>query len=119
MSQSKPFALSKLAVWRAYKKVKANRGGAGVDGQSIEEFEKNLVGNLYKLWNRMASGSYVPTAVRRVDIPKATSGTRPLGIPTVAASHKWWSKTCWSRFWSHTFMLTPMATGRINPRTML
>lgn len=84
MSQSKPFALSKLAVWRAYKKVKANRGGAGVDGQSIEEFEKNLVGNLYKLWNRMASGSYVPAAVRRVDIPKATGGTRPLGIPTVA-----------------------------------
>jgi group II intron reverse transcriptase/maturase len=84
VSQSKPFALSKLAVWSAYKKVKANRGAAGVDGQSIEEFEQNLSGNLYKLWNRMSSGSYMPPAVRRVEIPKATGGTRPLGIPTVA-----------------------------------
>ncbi|MGJ0626036.1 group II intron reverse transcriptase/maturase [Xenorhabdus bovienii] len=84
MSQSKPFALSRQAVWRAYKKVKANKGSAGIDGQSIEKFEKNLAGNLYKLWNRMASGSYMPPAVRRVEIPKATGGTRPLGIPTVA-----------------------------------
>ena len=84
MNQSKPFTLSKLAVWTAYKKVKANRGAAGVDGQSIEEFEQNLSGNLYKLWNRMSSGSYMPPAVRRVEIPKATGGTRPLGIPTVA-----------------------------------
>ncbi len=84
MSQSKPFALSKRAVWTAYKKVKANRGAAGVDGQSIEGFEQNLTGNLYKLWNRMSSGSYMPPAVRRVEIPKATGGTRPLGIPTVA-----------------------------------
>lgn len=78
MSQSKPFALSKQAVWSAYKKVKANKGSAGIDGQLIEEFEKNLVGNLYKIWNRMASGSYIPPAVRRVDIPKATGETRPL-----------------------------------------
>ena len=84
MSQSKPFALPKLAVWEAFKKVRANRGAAGVDGQSIEEFEQNLSGNLYKLWNRLASGSYMPPAVRRVEIPKATGGTRPLGIPTVA-----------------------------------
>ena len=84
MSQSKPFAISKRAVWEAYQKVKANRGAAGVDGQSIEEFEKNLPGNLYKLWNRLASGSYMPPAVRRVEIPKASGGTRPLGIPTVA-----------------------------------
>ncbi|EDW6859266.1 group II intron reverse transcriptase/maturase [Salmonella enterica] len=82
MSQSKPFALSRQAVWSAYKKVKANKGRAGVDGQSIEDFDKNLVGNLYKLWNRMSSGSYMPPAVRRVEIPKATGGTRPLGIPT-------------------------------------
>ncbi|MGP2816462.1 MULTISPECIES: reverse transcriptase domain-containing protein [Serratia] len=80
MSQSKPFALSRQAVWSAYKKVKA----AGIDGQSIEEFDKNLVGNLYKIWNRIASGSYMPSAVRRVEIPKATGGARPLGIPTVA-----------------------------------
>ena len=84
MNQSKPFTLSKLAVWTAFKKVKANRGAAGVDGQSIEEFEQNLPGNLYKLWNRMSSGSYMPPAVRRVEIPKVTGGTRPLGIPTVA-----------------------------------
>lgn len=75
MSQSKPFALSRQAVWSAYKKVKANKGSAGIDGQSIEEFDKNLVGNLYKIWNRMASGSYMPPAVRRVEIPKATGGT--------------------------------------------
>ncbi|WP_339367090.1 group II intron reverse transcriptase/maturase [Photorhabdus sp. RW14-46] len=84
MNQSKPFALSKQSVWIAYKKVKANKGSAGIDGQSIEEFDKNLAGNLYKLWNRMASGSYMPPPVRRVEIPKATGGTRPLGIPTVA-----------------------------------
>ncbi|CBJ49604.1 group II intron reverse transcriptase/maturase [Ralstonia solanacearum] len=84
MNQPKPFAVSKRAVWEAYKKVKANRGAAGVDGQSIEEFEQDLSGNLYKLWNRLASGSYMPPAVRCVEIPKATGGTRPLGIPTVA-----------------------------------
>ncbi|WP_334468885.1 hypothetical protein [Arsenophonus sp. PmNCSU2021_1] len=84
MSQSKPFALSRQAVWCAYKKVKANKGSAGIDGQSIEEFDKNLLGNLYKIWNRMASGSYMPPVVRRVEIPKATGGTRPLGIPTVS-----------------------------------
>jgi group II intron reverse transcriptase/maturase len=64
--------------------VKANQGAAGVDGQSIEEFEARLAGNLYKLWNRLSSGSYLPPPVRRVDIPKANGGTRPLGIPTVA-----------------------------------
>jgi len=84
VSQSKPFTIAKRAVWEAYQKVKANRGAAGVDGQSIEEFEKDLPGNLYKLWNRLASGSYMPPAVRRVEIPKASGGTRPLGIPTVA-----------------------------------
>jgi len=71
-------------VWEAYKRVKANQGAAGVDGQSIAEFEANLSGNLYKLSNRLSSGSYFPPPVRRVDIPKANGGTRPLGIPTVA-----------------------------------
>ena len=84
MSQPKPFAISKRSVWEAYKRVKANRGAAGVDGQTITEFESDLSGNLYKLWNRLASGSYMPPAVRRVEIPKASGGTRPLGIPTVA-----------------------------------
>ena len=81
---AKPFGISKREVWEAYKKVKANRGAAGVDGQSIEEFERALEGNLYKLWNRLASGSYHPPPVRRVEIPKESGGTRPLGIPTVS-----------------------------------
>ena len=81
---AKPFSIAKREVWEAFKRVKANRGAAGVDGQSIAEFEANLAGNLYKLWNRMSSGSYFPPPVRRVEIPKANGGSRPLGIPTVA-----------------------------------
>ena len=84
MTGAKPFAIPKREVWEAFKRVKANQGAAGVDGQSIEEFEKRLSANLYKLWNRLSSGSYMPPPVRRVDIPKANGGTRPLGIPTVA-----------------------------------
>ena len=76
----KPFAISKRLGWEAWRRVKANRGAWGVDGESIEEFESDLRGNLYKLWNRMSSGSYLPPPVRRVDIPKANGGTRPLGI---------------------------------------
>lgn len=83
MDKAKPFSISKTIVWEAYKRVKANAGAAGVDRQSIEAFEKDLTGNLYKLWNRMASGSYFPPPVRRVDIPKSGGGTRSLGIPTV------------------------------------
>ena len=83
--QAKPFDIPKREVWEAFKKVKANQGVAGVDGQSILEFEANLADNLYKLWNRLSSGSYFPPPVRRVDIPKGTGGgTRMLGIPTVA-----------------------------------
>jgi RNA-directed DNA polymerase len=81
---TKPFDIPKREVWEAFKKVKANQGAAGVDGQSIAEFEADLTANLYKLWNRLSSGSYFPPPVRRVDIPKASGGTRPLGIPTVA-----------------------------------
>lgn len=84
MEQTKPFSISKHQVWEAWLKVKANQGAAGVDGQSIEEFEANLSDNLYKLWNRMASGSYFPSPVLRVEIPKDDGRTRPLGIPTVA-----------------------------------
>lgn len=83
MSKAKPFSISKREVYEAYKQVKANKGAAGVDRQSIAGFEKNLKDNLYKLWNRMSSGSYFPPPVRRVEIPKE-GGTRPLGIPTVA-----------------------------------
>ena len=84
VDKAKPFSIPKREVWEAFKRVKANQGAAGVDGQSIAEFEANLSGNLYKLWNRLCSGSYFPPPVRRVDIPKANGGTRPLGIPTVA-----------------------------------
>ena len=78
MDKAKPFSISKRQVWEAYKRVKANQGAAGVDGQSIAEFEEDLENNLYKLWNRMASGSYFPPPVRRVEIPKGEgSGTRP------------------------------------------
>ena len=84
MDEVKPFDIPKREVWEAFKKVKANQGAAGVDGQSIADFEADLSNNLYKLWNRLSSGSYFPPPVRRVDIPKADGGTRPLGIPTVA-----------------------------------
>lgn len=81
---AKPFPVTKQQVWEAWKRVKANQGGAGIDQQSIADFEANLADNLYKIWNRMASGSYHPQAVRRVNIPKPDGGVRPLGIPTVA-----------------------------------
>ena len=84
MTGAKPFDIPKREVWEAFKRVKANQGAAGVDEQSIEDFEARLAANLYKLWNRLSSGSYMPAPVRRVDIPKASGGTRPLGIPTVA-----------------------------------
>jgi RNA-directed DNA polymerase len=84
MPEAKPFVISKLVVWDAYQRVKANHGAAGVDGQSIEAFEADLKNNLFKIWNRMSSGSYFPPPVRVVEIPKASGGLRPLGIPTVA-----------------------------------
>ena len=84
MNKAKPFNISKRVVWEAYKRVKANKGVAGVDGESVAEFEKDLQNNLYKLWNRMSSGSYFPPPVRAVEIPKDDGGKRPLGIPTVA-----------------------------------
>jgi RNA-directed DNA polymerase len=84
-SPGKPFDISKWEVWEAYKKVKANKGAAGVDGCSVEDFEKDLKGNLYKIWNRMSSGSYFPPPVKAVEIPKPHGGgTRILGVPTVA-----------------------------------
>lgn len=81
---SKPFNIDKKLVYEAYKAVKANGGAAGVDGQTIEQFEDDLKGNLYKIWNRMSSGSYFPPPVRAVSIPKKAGGQRTLGVPTVA-----------------------------------
>jgi group II intron reverse transcriptase/maturase len=80
----KSFGISKMVVWEAWKQVRANRGAAGVDSESIEMYEEKLEDNLYKLWNRMSSGSYFPPRVRLVDIPKPDGGKRRLGIPTVA-----------------------------------
>ncbi len=84
MSEAKPFCISKWEVWEAYRRVKANKGAAGVDEQSIADFEGKLKDNLYKLWNRLSSGSYFPPPVRTVKIPKADGGERKLGIPTVS-----------------------------------
>jgi len=84
LSEAKPFNISKRQVWEAYKVVKANDGAAGVDGQTIEAFDKDLANNLFKLWNRMSSGSYFPQPVRRVEIPKSDGGSRPLGIPSIS-----------------------------------
>lgn len=84
MSKTKSFIISKQAVWESYLKVKSNQGAAGVDGCSIAEFEGDLKNNLYKLWNRMSSGSYFPPPVMRVEIPKGDGKMRALGIPTVA-----------------------------------
>jgi RNA-directed DNA polymerase len=84
MSEVKPFNIPKQLVWKAYREVKANRGAAGVDKQTLAAFEANREDNLYKIWNRMASGSYFPPPVRLVEIPKGDGGKRALGIPTVA-----------------------------------
>jgi RNA-directed DNA polymerase len=84
MDSTKPFSISKQAVWKAYQQVKANDGAAGVDGESIAAFEAGLKDNLYKLWNRLASGSYFPPPVQVVAIAKKEGGQRLLGVPTVA-----------------------------------
>ncbi len=85
MDKAKPFEISQEAVKEAFRRVKANRGAAGVDGESIEEFEKDIDNNLYKIWNRMSSGTYMPPPVKSVEIPKENGkGVRRLGVPTVS-----------------------------------
>lgn len=84
MDKTKSFKISKQVVWKAYQRVKANKGTAGIDKESIIDFEQNLKDNLYKLWNRMSSGSYLPPPVKAVEIPKKNGGLRVLGIPTIA-----------------------------------
>ncbi len=84
MSKAKPFSISKRVVFEAYKRVKANKGAAGVDQETISDCERDLKNNLYKIWNRMASGSYFPPPVRVVEIEKKDGGQRRLGVPTVA-----------------------------------
>ncbi len=82
--KEKPFQIPKDLVWEAYQKVRANKGAPGVDGQSVADFEKDLKNNLYKIWNRMSSGSYFPPPVKAVEIPKSQGGVRVLGVPSVA-----------------------------------
>ena len=86
MNKPKPFDISAEIVREAFYRVKENKGAAGVDGQTVEDFEENLERNLYKVWNRMSSGTYIPPAVRAVEIPKIDGGVRTLGVPTVADS---------------------------------
>lgn len=83
MAEAKPYCISKDLLVEAWRQVKANRGAGGVDGQTLSMFEKDLKGNLYRIWNRMSSGSYFPPPVRLVEIPKGDGRMRPLGIPTV------------------------------------
>ena len=84
MKVAKPFEISKKLVWQAYQEVKSKGGAAGVDGQSLEIYEHDLKNNLYRLWNRLSSGSYFPPAVKAVPIPKKLGGARVLGVPTVS-----------------------------------
>jgi RNA-directed DNA polymerase len=85
MTSAKPYSIAKRTVWEAYQLVNANRGSAGIDDETIAMFEQNLPKNLYKLWNRMSSGSYFPPPVKQVQIPKGGGGFRKLGIPTVVS----------------------------------
>ena len=83
MDEAKPFEVGKWLVYEGWKEVKSNKGSAGIDGIGVAEYERKLHNNLYKLWNRMSSGSYFPKPVKLVEIPKSNGGKRPLGIPTV------------------------------------
>ena len=114
MSKAKPYSISKMVVWEAYKRVKANGGAAGVDAESIEEFEKNLKNNLYKIWNRMSSGTYFPPPVRSVEIPKKDGGgERRWAYPRFRTGLPRRSSRCtWSRRWSLTSTPTPTGTGQ-------
>ena len=111
-------AFARENMQRVWKAGKANKGGAGVDGLSIEDYEGDRSNNLYKLWNRLASGSYLPPPVKRVDIPKSDGKARPLGIFPLCriVSPRWWSSRPWSRGWRNTSTRIPMGTGQTSPR---
>jgi retron-type reverse transcriptase len=102
--KTKSFIISKWQVLKAYELVKANAGAAGVDKQSLSDFERNLKSNLYKLWNRLSSGSYFPPPVKAVAIPKKAGGE----------SHRWWSNWSLSLKLNHYSYRTRMATGQIS-----
>ena len=120
MRSSKPFAISKRMVWEAFKSVKANKGAPGTDGQSIEEFEENLGPNLYRIWNRLASGTYFPPPVLQVEIPKRDGGVRELGIPTVGDRVRRLSSRCiWGPSQNASFTRTRTAIVLGAPRIRL
>ena len=119
MTKAKPFDIPKREVWEAFKKVKANRGAAGVDGQTIADFEIDLANNLYKLWNRLSSGSYFPQAVRRVDIPKAGAERgRWVSLRWRIESRKRLSAGIWSLGWTLCSMRTPTVTDQVAQPSM-
>ena len=119
MAKAKPFNIPKREVWEAFKKVKANQGAAGVDGQSIAEFETDLSNNLYRLWIRMSSGSYFPPPVRRVDLPKGDETDPAAGHSNGRRqkSHRKSSNGIWSRSWSPSSTMTPMDTAPADRRS--
>ena len=117
--EGKSFQIPKQLVWEAYRRVKAKKGAAGVDGQSIADFEEDLRNNLYRIWNRMSSGTYFPPPVKAVEIPKPHGGgTRILGVPTVADRI---AQTVVARGWKpgrRRFSIpTPTGTGRGSQHT--
>ena len=118
-TKTKPFNIDKKLVYDAYKAVKANAGAAGVDGQSLEMFDKDLMRNLYKIWNRMSSGSYFPPPVRAVPIPKKSGGQRILGgLQWPIVWRRWSSSKSWKELWNQSSCQTHMATGPTSRRWM-
>ncbi len=116
--QDKAFDISKWVVWEAYQRVKANKGAAGVDDVSIAEFEQERDKHLYRIWNRMSSGSYFPPPVKAVEIPKpgvreCESWVYPLSR---IGSRRRWPGCIWSRSWNRCFTRTPMGIVRSGPR---
>ena len=118
--KAKSFVIGKKVVLEAWEDVKSNRGAPGVDGESVEDFEGDLEGNLYKVWNRLSSGSYMPPVVRAVQIPKPHGlGVRTLGVPTVADRvAQTVVRSTWSLGWSLCFIRTHMGIGRDVRRMM-
>ena len=116
MQGAKSFEISRQCVWQAYQHVKANKGSAGVDGISIQDFEKDLKSNLYKLWNRLSSGSYMPPAVKLVEIPKG-DGKKPeawVSQRLQTGLHRWWRLWKWKEVLSLIFMWILMLTARVS-----
>ena len=113
-SSGKPFEISKQEVWDAWIKVKGNKGAPGVDGQSIEAFETDLKNNLYKIWNRMSSGTYFPPPVMAVEIPKPmAAGPGFSGCPlSRTGSRRPWRRPGWRPRWNRSSTRTPTGTGR-------